>query len=81
MNFNTKFVIAKSHEKTLQSMQQKDFNTKFVIAKFEVCKILQPDYKFQYKICYSKILRFNGLKAFPYEFQYKICYSKINLGK
>ena len=39
MNFNTKFVIAKSHEKTLQSMQQKDFNTKFVIAKFCVLMV------------------------------------------
>ena len=37
--------------------------------------------RFQYKICYSKILGMAVAVASKVEFQYKICYSKIKGAK
>ena len=56
-NFNTKFVIAKLLFLLLLLIQILDFNTKFVIAKLKFTRNNFEDLKkFQYKICYSKIL-------------------------
>ena len=78
--FNTKFVIAKLLGALELLIRHTHFNTKFVIAKSSInASKTGVNFRFQYKICYSKIFLWSICKMFLKYFNTKFVIAKSKL--